>query len=67
MEDSGGCQDLTNEEPASPAVADGEDGCTLDVVGCSAELSETVQSIDVPPAFDKVLHEVVPLGEQQQA
>ncbi|KAM0821786.1 hypothetical protein ACQ4PT_071950 [Festuca glaucescens] len=67
MEDSGGCQDLTNEEHAPPAVADGEDGCALDVAGCSAELSETVQSVDVPPAFDKVLQGVVPPGKQQQA
>jgi hypothetical protein len=43
MEDSGGCQDLTNEEPAPPAVGDGVDGCALDVSVCSAELRETVQ------------------------
>ena len=64
MEDSEGNQDFTNEEPAPPVVADGEDSCALEVAGCSAELSETVQFVDVPPALDKVLQEAVLPGEQ---
>ncbi|KAM0924632.1 hypothetical protein ACQ4PT_004599 [Festuca glaucescens] len=63
----GGSQALANDESAPPAVVDGEDSCALDVAGCSAELSEMVQTAVDPPALDKVMLEMVLPGVQEQA
>lgn len=57
MEAIGGSQDLANVESAPPAVAVGEDCSALVVAGCSAELSEKAQSVDDPPALEKVMLE----------
>uniref|UniRef100_A0A8R7TS80 Uncharacterized protein n=1 Tax=Triticum urartu TaxID=4572 RepID=A0A8R7TS80_TRIUA len=53
----GGSQDPANVESAPPAVAVGEDCSALVVAGCSAELSEKAQSVDDPPALEKVMLE----------